>query len=359
MPLKYPLSETELWWVNHQIWLQSCGYLLRPRFRVGWVQSTIEEETMTRTSWVMDATRITDGAIVALKRVRRKASQEERIMRLLNSEALVAHPDNPCAPLYGVLSVPDEVDFEIFVIPFLRTFDSPPFETVGEIMDFCRQALYGLRFLHENDIAHRDPHYMNIMLDPTNMYPHGFYPGKPYHDDLKHDFSGKAKAFTRTQRPSRYFWIDYGLSGTYDRSDRPGLLLVPYVMGGNKDIPETKQKRKHADPFAADVWWMGDLIQKKLITSYSGLEFLKPLVVNMCQENPEDRPSMTAAAAQFDAILAQCSACRLRGLTVRRKDQLVHFLRAFPAYILHTLAYLLMQVPALPSSREHHDDRRT
>jgi hypothetical protein len=33
------LDEHELWWRDHQKWLQECGYMLRPRYRPGWVPS--------------------------------------------------------------------------------------------------------------------------------------------------------------------------------------------------------------------------------------------------------------------------------------------------------------------------------
>lgn len=33
------LSPREVWWRNHQVWLQETGYLLRLRYRPGWVPS--------------------------------------------------------------------------------------------------------------------------------------------------------------------------------------------------------------------------------------------------------------------------------------------------------------------------------
>ncbi|KAJ7498316.1 hypothetical protein B0H11DRAFT_818885 [Mycena galericulata] len=38
-----PLNSIELWWRDHQEWIESCGYLLRPRFRPGWEGPTNEE----------------------------------------------------------------------------------------------------------------------------------------------------------------------------------------------------------------------------------------------------------------------------------------------------------------------------
>ncbi|KAJ7068704.1 hypothetical protein C8F01DRAFT_1247197 [Mycena amicta] len=353
------LDEIEMWWRDRQEWLQTCGYMLRPRFRVGWQGPANKEEELWKITRVMDATRISDGAMVALKRLSLRnstTSAEERIMSLLNSEPLASHPDNPCPELYDVLTIPGTEGLKILVLPFFREIDDPPFETIGEVMDFCRQALYGLRFLHEHDIAHRDTHSMNIMLDPRGMYPNGFYPGDICYKDRSPDFSTRAKFYTRTQRPPRYYWIDYGLSGVFRCSNR-SQLRVPYIWGGDKDIPETQKKWTVANPFATDVWWVGNLIQTELIQRYTGLEHLTPLVAAMCQERPEDRSTIVAAAAIFDAILAQCSTRQLRSFTMRRKNWFGRFLQGFPGYMLHTAEYRLTGKPALPVRKNGHEEK--
>lgn len=35
------LSTDEVYWLNHQPWLLSLGYQLRPRFRPGWIPSWV------------------------------------------------------------------------------------------------------------------------------------------------------------------------------------------------------------------------------------------------------------------------------------------------------------------------------
>jgi len=77
---------------------------------------------------------------VALKRVERVWHPfEVDIMRYISSEALVSDPRNRCIPLLDVLEPPDEPTMIILVMPLLREYTSPPFDTVGEIMDCCRQ----------------------------------------------------------------------------------------------------------------------------------------------------------------------------------------------------------------------------
>ncbi|KAJ6505829.1 hypothetical protein C8R47DRAFT_1174556 [Mycena vitilis] len=346
----HELYPSEEWWRDHQEWLHTLGYLLRPRYHPGWGAPSSREEELKRAGWVMDAVRASDGVAVALKRVpNATASEEERIMRRLTSDPLASHPDNPCPPLYEVLEVRDEDDVNIFVLPYLRQFDLPPFETIGEVMDFCRQALRGLCFLHEHHIAHRDPHSKNIMLDPQNMYPTGFYSGDARYAHRTPNFAARAPVFTRTQRPSKYYWIDYGLAVAAAAD-----ALVPYVRGGDKSIPETRQHVTEANPFKVDVYVMGNLIRKHLVERYSGLQSLNPLVARMCQDRPQDRPTMATATRSLDDILMQLSSLRLRSLTVRRKDLLWRFLQGFPPYIAHTVLYLLRGVPALPlTSKEY------
>ncbi|KAJ7736033.1 hypothetical protein DFH07DRAFT_986974 [Mycena maculata] len=211
--------------------------MLRPRYWRGWMQaSSNEEENMPLLGLVivMDAIRVRDGIAVGLKRASLH-TREAEIIQLLNSEPLVSHPDNACIPLYEILNIPNDDEHHILVMLFLHELESPPFETLGEVMEFCRQALYGLRFFHCHNIAHGDPHSGNIMLDPTTI--------------------GRARAFTQTQCPSRYYWIDYNLAHMLEHPEKPGTLRIPYTRGGDRDIPETMEGKTHANPFASDIWW--------------------------------------------------------------------------------------------------------
>ncbi|KAJ7903554.1 hypothetical protein B0H14DRAFT_2222915, partial [Mycena olivaceomarginata] len=88
-----------------------------------------------------------------------------------------------------------------------------------------------------------------------------------------------------TQRPSRYCWSDYGLA-----NKKPGTHLVPYVRGGDKDIPAVS-RQIHPDPFVSDVWNLL-LSTNQIIQRYSGLKLLSPLVPEMYQENPGERPTI-------------------------------------------------------------------
>lgn len=89
---------------------------------------------------MLDATRQEDGAQVMLKRVRTGRNPDEAtIGRLLSSEPYASHPSNYCVPVYDVLDVPDEEGVILIVMPFLRYWEFPAFETIGEVVEFFRQ----------------------------------------------------------------------------------------------------------------------------------------------------------------------------------------------------------------------------
>lgn len=90
---------------------------------------------------IIDATRTTDGETVILKRFSRaKDPYEKEITMFLASEPVKSHPRNHFVPIYEVLDLPGE-EHSIFVMPVLRSFDEPRFETVGEALECFRQVL--------------------------------------------------------------------------------------------------------------------------------------------------------------------------------------------------------------------------
>lgn len=89
---------------------------------------------------ICDATRMSDGAYVALKIIRPAVHPHEvDIGTFLSSQNLAADPKNHCVPIYEVLRVPGDDEKIIIVMPLLRQWNSPNFETIGEAVDFFRQ----------------------------------------------------------------------------------------------------------------------------------------------------------------------------------------------------------------------------
>ena len=83
----------------------------------------------------MDATRISDGRPVMLKRLpREEGPYELEINKFFSTEPLASEPRNHCVRLLDVIELPD--DLPILVHPMLRPFSDPPFQTFGEFVTF-------------------------------------------------------------------------------------------------------------------------------------------------------------------------------------------------------------------------------
>jgi len=106
----------------------------------------------------------------------------------------------------------------------------------------------------------RDCTIANIMLDPSNMYPESFHPVRM---SRSRDFRRKAKAYSRTRRPTRYLLIDFGLSRYYDPAN--GSPLDAPLQGGDKSAPEHKDRNTRCNPFPTDVYYLGSLVRRYYI----------------------------------------------------------------------------------------------
>jgi hypothetical protein len=83
----------------------------------------------------MDATRISDGRPVMLKRLlSEEGPYELQINRLFSTEPLSSNPRNRCVQLLDVIQLPNEEP--IMVHPLLRPFYDPPLRTYGEFVTF-------------------------------------------------------------------------------------------------------------------------------------------------------------------------------------------------------------------------------
>src|SRR6267154_4251203 len=85
----------------------------------------------------MDAMRARDGRQVMLKTV--PSGSELEITQLLSSPGLIPESHNHCVPLLDILELPNEPGQKLIVMPFLRPFDNPRFETYGEFVSFFSQ----------------------------------------------------------------------------------------------------------------------------------------------------------------------------------------------------------------------------
>ncbi|KAJ7238560.1 kinase-like domain-containing protein [Mycena haematopus] len=162
-------------------------------------------------------------------------------------------------------------------MPLLRQWDKPRFDTIGEVIEFFKQIFEGVQFMHKHNIAHRDCSFPgNILMDGAPLYRIPFH---PIRQDRKRDCSGKATHF--------------GLSRQYKAEERPPLERT--VRGGDK-APEMVLDA--CDPFPTDVYYLGNSIQRHFLEGWDiaarklGFEFMRPLVKDMIQTDPSQRPSM-------------------------------------------------------------------
>ena len=90
---------------------------------------------------LLDATRISTGELVMLKRISKILHPTEtEITRYFSTEPIASHPRNHSVPLFEVLGIPGNNDDVILVIPLLRPYDNPPMNSVGEAVEFFRQV---------------------------------------------------------------------------------------------------------------------------------------------------------------------------------------------------------------------------
>ena len=87
----------------------------------------------------MDATRISDGRPVMLKKLPfEEGPHELEINRLFSTEPLASNPRNHCAPLLDVIQLPNEPP--IMVHSLLRPFYNPRLQTFREFVSFFSQV---------------------------------------------------------------------------------------------------------------------------------------------------------------------------------------------------------------------------
>jgi len=105
---------------------------------------TIIVLTVLQYAQVNDAIQIATGRHVAIKLVYKEEHPTEReVMDYLSSEAFLKDKRNHCIPLLEVLRPlgDDNIKLEMFVMPYARPIETPPFDTVGEVVQCVRELL--------------------------------------------------------------------------------------------------------------------------------------------------------------------------------------------------------------------------
>ncbi|CAL1706174.1 unnamed protein product [Somion occarium] len=346
------LAPPEIWWRDLAAWLGKRGFLLRPRYRPGWRPSwtglgefgvDYEDQRILRRAAIMDATRVSDGELVILKKIDKSDNpREEELTQYLCSGPVALEPRNHCIPLLDILHPPNEPNVVILVLPLLLPFYEPRFRTFGEAIDFMQQAF---EFLHDHLIAHRDCMFMNIMMDPKPLYPDMFHPVDPH---KSRDWKGKPKHYSRTTHPTRYILIDFGISRRYRPEDMPPL--EPPVWSADRTVPENI-KEEPCNPFPIDIYLIANVIRLYFLNIYDGFDFISPLITDMMQDDPEKRPTIDVVIARFDQIVGNLSKWKLRSRLKKHIEWSVAGLFRSGAHIIRTASYMLRGLDPVPTPR--------
>ncbi|KAH0828134.1 hypothetical protein J3R83DRAFT_3809 [Lanmaoa asiatica] len=348
------LDSRETWWRDHYEQLKARGYVLRPRYTPNWVPSWKNAENK---SWadcedgkrmtyaqIMDATRLSDGKYVTLKRVCKLVHPHEVDIGLYFSSGILAsHSANHCVPIYEVITLQDDANIIILVMPLLRAYADPYFDTFGEAID-CFHQLFEVFSNHARKTINRDCMNRNIALDPSELYPNSFHPMKTM---FKRDYSGFAKHFTRTQRPPKYYFIDFGLSRKYDPSEA-NAREIP-IRGGDTEVPEFQNSNEPCNPFPTDVFCLGNAIKKGFIQTKRGFEFMEPLVRDMIQADRTKRPNMEEVVVRFDKIRQSLSGWKLRSRVVDDEEDTFERVTRTVSYWIRRVTFVARGVPPIPT----------
>jgi len=238
--------------------------------------------------------------------------------------------------------------FDVIIVRplFPSRFRDPHLQAYGEFVTFFAQICEGIQFMHSNHVAHRDCTWQNIMLDPTNMYPDSFHPvalGR------SKDFRHTVKRYSRTRRPTRYLFIDLGLSRRYDPANGPPLDEP--LHGGDRTAPEHRDGKTPCNPFPTDVYYLGNLVRQHYVLSCKGFEFMEPLVADMIKEDPGERPNMDEVVSRFSEIRSKLSTWKLRSRIAHKNEIWLIAAWRSVGHWYNTLGYVVANKAAIPEPK--------
>ncbi|KAF9238817.1 kinase-like domain-containing protein [Melanogaster broomeanus] len=318
------LSNGELFWSKRYNFFLSKGYTLRVRYSPTWVPSwhgkrgtdalprLYEDHVKIVNPDALDATSH-DGTIVFIKKIYSdEHPSEEKIALYFSSEDLRNDPANHCVPIIDNFEDEEEQNIHYIVMPILRPCTHPSFETVAEVLDFMKQVLQGLRFMHDNRVSHGDCVAANIMMDAKYLCPYGWH---PIATEETRNLIGNLYYKNRTDVEVIYYFIDFGHSTLHPHGQT--RFITGPGTARDKEVPEFKFEIPY-DPFKTDVFILGHMFQTEFLEKYGRLEDLEPLIRLMTAQSPDERPTAEDALKSFERICNIFSTSRgqrrLRGI---------------------------------------------
>ncbi|KAJ1300218.1 hypothetical protein OPQ81_011963 [Rhizoctonia solani] len=313
-------SEAEERWVSFQPYLLSKGYTLRPRYQPDWTPSwrgtdisplSCEDSADSMPVRVLDAIRIHDGQQVMIKmnvpsRTDSEGENEFALLQHFSTPPLRNNPYNHVVPCLDSFPIPNVSGGNFIVMPLLRRYKDIPFYNLAELHDLLRQLFNGLVFMHENNVAHGDIASPNVMMDARALYDEPFHPFFQAHSaDIQRLIFPR---YRRSQKQIRYFYIDLGYAKWFRDSKAPRVVIGKTA----REIAPEQRDGSPYDPFIADIYQLGMMINRDLVQQIEDLGFLLPLVRDMTKTNPIDRPTLGEAQTRMNNAFLGLSGWRYR-----------------------------------------------
>ncbi|KAH8107792.1 hypothetical protein BXZ70DRAFT_12319 [Cristinia sonorae] len=230
---------------------------------------------------------------VALKHLSRDLSseaQEIHLMEYFNDISRRCERENHCVESRLLESTaPDQRIF--LVMQRLQDFDEPPFITVGEVVDFVRQVLEGLFYIHRHRVVYGFPYKeKSIGMDAAPLYKDSDM------QQLNDQHLRPCTTRTRAPRKVQYYFRDLGMA---------------YKLPDDTDAqyPWTPQD---------DIKCLGEIIDHSLLKKYTNLAFMEDLVRGM--EEPGGISTAEAAVRRFEAVILARPEAELRS-RLRKKNE--------------------------------------
>ncbi|KAF9023699.1 hypothetical protein BDZ89DRAFT_1136560 [Hymenopellis radicata] len=310
-PLGTRLS-CEMSWVAIQPFLESRGYRLRPRFHPNWEPSWIRRGMTFSEAWnhpLEDAMVIPcradlvdaigpDGRKVILKRVAKGSNEEIMSIRLnaLDKE----DPFNHLVPLLDTIDLPNEEQVLLVMPCFRPSKEVPSFHCREEVIEYTRQLLEGIVFLHSHNFSHRDICASNIVMDSSRVVPSGFHFAAPYLQEACENCNWVKTRRRCRVRPVKYFFIDFESVSFHPEGTENARVLG--IFGQYNVMPELSLSVPY-NPFKVDIFQAAWTILA-FFENYGGLDDFKDFFQTFCTRRPEARPTAAEALAAFESFVS-------------------------------------------------------
>jgi hypothetical protein len=83
-----------------------------------------------------------------------------------------------------------------------------------------------------------------------------------------------------------------------------------------------------------------------------GFDFLKPLVDDMVQNDPNARPTMNVVVERFDLIRQQLSSWKLRSRVIARDEDIFETVYRSATHWRRRIGFIVKRAPAVPRFQE-------